>query len=213
MATMFRHRKGRFTATWDTAEVAVVLHLLRLTHDFVAPEREATGDPFLDLVAGLGGTVDPEEPSDPALRRLLPPAHRTDTEQAAEFRRLTEHTLRSRKAANLSTAIAALSEALQGESSSGEEEPGSAGHEPTQPVKLALDPDQARALTMALTDIRLILGERLEMRTEEDSERLHEEFALALRGEGEMDAATAQQMAYYDFLTWVQESLTEAMLG
>lgn len=203
MATMFRSRRGRITATWETAEVAVVLHLLRLTHAFVAPERAETGDPFQDLVAGLGGPVDPEEPSDPALRRLLPPAHHTDTEQAAEFRRLTEHSLRSRKAANLATAITALSEAL----------PTGGDHTPEETVKLALDPRQARALAMALTDIRLILGERLGMRTEEDSERLHEEFALALQGEGEMDPATAQQMAYYDFLTWVQESLTGAMLG
>lgn len=57
MATAFRRRKGRLTATWDTGEVAVVLHLLRLTRDFVAPEREDTGDPFLDLVAGLGSTL------------------------------------------------------------------------------------------------------------------------------------------------------------
>lgn len=202
MATMFRVRKGRFTATWDAGEVAVVLRLLRLTRDFVAPEREDTGDPFQDLVAGLSGTADPEEPSDPALRRLLPPAHRTDVEQAMEFRRLTEHTLRSRKAANLATAITAFTEAL----------PEGEDHEPTDPVRLALDPDQARALTMALTDIRLILGERLEMRTEEDSERLHEEFAATIQGAGEMDQSTVQQMAYYDFLTWVQESLTHALL-
>lgn len=202
MATAFRHRKGRFTSTWDTAEVAVVLHLLRLTRDFVAPERETTGDPFMDLVAGLGGTADPSEPGDPALRRLLPPAHHTDSEQAAEFRRLTEHGLRSRKAATLSTAIGALELALPDEEE----------HAPDEPVRLALEPDQARALTMALTDIRLILGERLGMRTEEDSERMHEEFARALAGEGEMDPGTAQQMAYYDFLTWVQESLTGAML-
>ena len=142
MATMFRARKGRFTATWDTAEVAVVLHLLRLTRDFVAPERQDTGDPFLDLVAGLGGTADPQEPSDPALRRLLPPAHRTDVEQASEFRRLTEHSLRSRKAANLATAIAALGESL---ASDGD-------HEPDASVKLSLDADQARAMTMALRE-------------------------------------------------------------
>lgn len=210
MATMFRARKGRFTATWDTAEAEVVLHLLRLTHDFVAPERRDTGDPFLDLVAGLGGPVDPKEPSDPALRRLLPPAHRTDQEQASEFRRLTEHSLRSRKAANLATAMAVLGKALTVRIPADDE---LEALRPDVPVKLSLDADQARAMTMALTDIRLILGERLQMRTEEDSERLHEEFAAALEGEGEMDAATAQQMAYYDFLTWVQESLTEAMLG
>jgi hypothetical protein len=202
MATPFRVRDGRLTATWDTAEVAAVMHLLRLTRDFVAPERESTGDPFADLVAGLGGTATPEEPSDPALRRLLPPAHRTDAEQAAEFRRLTEQTLRSRKAANLSTAIAALGEAL----------PDEGEHEPDEPAHLELSADQARALAMALTDIRLILGERLEMRTEEDSDRLHEEFEKALADEAQMDAAMLQQMAYYDFLTWIQESLTLAML-
>ena len=47
---------------------------------------------------------------------------------------------------------------------------------------------------------------------EEDSERLHEEFAAAIHGQGEMDPSTASQMAYYDFLTWVQESLTHALL-
>lgn len=203
MATAFRSRKGRFTATWDAGEVAVVLHLLRLTRDFVAPERDDTGDPFLDLVAGLGDQPDPQEPSDPALRRLLPAAHRSDAEQAAEFRRLTEHSLRSRKAANLATAMTALAEVLPEETE--------AGH--GGPVTVALDPDQARALVMAVTDVRLILGERLGMRTEEDSERLHREFAQTLQGHGEMGQAAMQQMAYYDFLTWVQESLTSALLG
>ena len=34
----------------------------------------------------------------------------------------------------------------------------------------------------------------------------------ALRGELELDPATAQKMAYYDFLSWMQESVTAAML-
>ncbi|MDO5740483.1 MAG: DUF2017 family protein [Ornithinimicrobium sp.] len=193
MATSFRRRKGRLVATMDAEEIALVVHILRLTRDFVAPEREDTGDPFLDLVAGLGDEVDPEEPSDPALARLLPSASRDDPEQAAEFRRLTEHGLRSRKAATLSTAIAALQDAIA--------------------PKVEIDLDQARALAIGLTDARLILGERLGLRTDEDSERLHELLEAALMGEETLDPATAQKMAYYDFLSWLQESVTTAMLG
>ncbi|MFK5583623.1 MULTISPECIES: DUF2017 family protein [unclassified Serinicoccus] len=193
MATTFRRKRGRLVARFDADEIAVVVHVLRLTRDFVAPERPDSGDPFLDLVAGLGDEVDPEEPSDPALARLLPPASRDDEAQATEFRRLTEHGLRRRKAATLATAIAALEEAV--------------------PPRLELDLDQARALAMGLTDARLILGERLGLRTDEDSVRLHEELEAALAGESEIDPATAQKMAYYDFLSWVQESVTTALLS
>ncbi|MGO0576899.1 DUF2017 family protein [Ornithinimicrobium panacihumi] len=193
MATAFRQRRGRLVASFDAEEIEVVVHVLRLTRDFVAPERPDTGDPFLDLVAGLGDEVDPEEPSDPALARLLPPASRDDAEQAAEFRRLTEHGLRSRKAATISTAIEALQAAT--------------------PPKVELDLDQGRALAIALTDARLILGERLGLRTDEDSERLHAELEAALVGEIELDPGTAQKMAYYDFLSWLQESVTSALMS
>ncbi len=193
MATAFEHRRGRIVGRMDAEEIAVVVHLLRLTRDFVAPERDETGDPFLDLVAGMGESdPDPQEPSDPALRRLLPPAHRTDAEQAAQFRSLTEHSLRTRKAATLTTAITVLTDA--------------------EPPKIDLDQGQAQAVAVALTDIRLILGERLGLRTDEDSTRLHTELQEALDGERDLDPATAQQMAYYDFLSWLQESLTMALL-
>ncbi|MBW8171663.1 DUF2017 domain-containing protein [Ornithinimicrobium sp. Arc0846-15] len=193
MATAFRRKRGRIVGTLDQDELGIVVHLLKLTRDFVAPERAETGDPFLDLVAGMGETdPDPSEPSDPALLRLLPPAHRTDSEQAGEFRRLTEHSLRTRKAANAKRAI----EVLEGAPSS----------------KLELDDGQAQAIMVALTDIRLILGERLDLRTDEDSERLRAQLEASLSGEAEMDPAKAQQMAYYDFLSWLQESLTMALM-
>ena len=193
MATAFRRKGERVVGRLDAEELQVVVHLLSLTRDFVAPEREGTGDPFMDLVAGLGESdPDPTEPSDPALRRLLPPAHRTDTEQASEFRRLTEHGLRSRKAATLGTAIGALEQA--------------------DPPVVRLDHGQAHALSVALTDVRLILGERLGLRTDEDAERLHERLEAAMAGEEDVDPALAQQMAYYDFLTWLQESVTLALL-
>ncbi|WP_134773739.1 DUF2017 family protein [Ornithinimicrobium flavum] len=137
MATAFRRKGSRLVGGFDEEEIAVIVHVLGLTHAFVAPERPDTGDPFLDLVAGLGDEVDPTEPEDPALARLLPSASREDPEQAADFRRMTEHGLRSRKAATLATAIAALEEA--------------------SPPRVDLDLDQARALAIGLTDARLIL--------------------------------------------------------
>ena len=60
-----------------------------------------------DQVPELSGSV--PQPRDPALERIFPTANRQDDQMAAEFRRLTEDGLRTRKAANLTTAIAALS--------------------------------------------------------------------------------------------------------
>lgn len=202
MAKAFRRKASRILGSMNADELGVVLDLLRLTRTFVAPEQPQTGDPLLDLIAGLEGSEmvgadgeRPNEPEDPAMRRLLPPAHHTDTDQATEFRRLTEHTVRSRKAATLTSAIAALEDV---------EAPG---------VDLSIE--QAQSVVVALTDVRLILGERLGMRTDEDSERLHEELLAALDGDaeaGSADAARVQQMAYYDFLTWLQDSITSALL-
>ena len=97
--------------------------------------------------------------------------------------------------------------------------------EQAAPPKLSLDAGAARALSMALTDVRLILGERLGLRTDEDAERLHAELAAALEreaaasdggpsdsAEGADDPVLLQQMAYYDFLTWLQESLSLGLL-
>ncbi|MBE3076216.1 MAG: DUF2017 family protein, partial [Actinobacteria bacterium] len=116
MARAFKHKGDRFVALLDEVEREVVVGLLQQTYDFLVPaRREPTGDPFDDLVARLGlpglndsGDEAPRVPRDPALERLLPSAHREDPGLAAEFRRLTEHGLRERKAANLATAISAL---------------------------------------------------------------------------------------------------------
>lgn len=197
MAKAFRKKSSRILGTMSAEEVAVVIDLLRLTREFVAPEYPPTGDPFLDLIAGLDAAGEDAEPApqsqDPAMRRLLPPAHHTDTEQAAEFRRLTEQSVRSRKTANLAMAIEALEEA--------------------EVPRIDLSVAQAEALAVGLTDVRLILGERLGMRTDQDSERLHELLGAAIEGEADVDPALVQQMAYYDFLTWLQDSVTTALLS
>jgi hypothetical protein len=204
VARAFKRKGSRFVARLDDVERKVVVGLLKQTHDFLAPvHREPTGDPFDDLVARLGlprlkdmkdplGSRDevnpPEGPRDPALERLLPSAHRDDPGLAAEFRRLTEHGLREGKAANLATAISAVL-AADGD-------------------KVRLDQEQAEAMVVALTDVRLLLGERLGLRTDDDADALQERLEEASPDDPQLHMA-----AYYDFMTWLQESLTQALMA
>lgn len=196
MAKAFVRKKGRIVGRMEAGEVDVVVQLLRQTRDFVAPTHAETGDPLMDLIAGMGESdAAPQEPEDPALLRLLPSAHHSDKEQAAEFRALTENSLRQRKTRNLDVAIAALG----------------AG----DGAKITLDDGQAQAVAIALTDVRLVLGERLELRTDEDSSALHDELREAARGAAvseDLDPTRIQQMAYYDFLSWLQEGITLALM-
>ena len=196
MARAFRRKGELYVARMDEMERGVVAGLMDQTHQLLAPpERVSTGDPFEDLVAGLGESMaavleTPDEPvhRDPALDRLLPTAHRGDDQIAAEFRRLTEHDLRDRKATNLATAVTALRRATGD--------------------RLELTRAEAEATVIALTDTRLLLGERLGLRTDEDAATLEERLA----GLDEDDPAI-YAVSYYDFLTWLQESLTAALMG
>ena len=193
MAKAFRRKGDRFVARLDPVEREVVLGLMEQTREFIAPVvAEPTGDAFTDLVATMGmprldDGDDTGEPVDPALGRLLPSGHREDAEVAAEFRRMTEHGLRERKTLNLTTAIDALT-AAEGD-------------------KVTLDAEQAQATVVALTDVRLLLGERLDLRTDEDADALEERLNQADDTDPFLHLA-----AYYDFLTWLQESLAQALM-
>jgi len=196
VARAFKRKGARFVARLDGDEREVVVRLLEQTYEFLAPApRESTGDPFEDLVARLGlprlkdsaGDAS-QTPRDPAMERLLPSAHRDDPGLAAEFRRLTEHGLRERKAANLATAISALLD--------------------PDGDKVRLDQEQAQAMVVALTDVRLLLGERLGLRADEDADALQDRLEAASEDDPQLHLAAA-----YDFLTWLQESLIQALMG
>ncbi len=203
MARAFR-RSGRgdarrFVATLDPEERVLVASLMDQVHDLLeAPDGAPTGDAAFDeIVEGIslgaqqpdpassGAAGEEPAPRDPALDRLLPTANREDDGAAAEFRRLTEGGLRQRKA----TALAASAEVLREED------------------RVALDAGQARAFLTALTDVRLVLGERLGLRTDEDLELLEQ-----AAGSLEADEPLLHALALYDFLTWLQETLAEALL-
>ena len=211
MARGFKRRDGRYVAKLDAVERGLVVGLMEQVLELVEPERAEqagdNGDEFDQIVAGLGGigmgvslsaadqapelSGDVPAPRDPALDRIFPTANREDEQLAAEFRRLTEDGLRARKSANLATAIAALAPPA-GDSS--------------QDQRVRLEEPQAVALLVALTDVRLVLGERLGLRQDEDMELLEEEVS----GLQEDDPAV-YALAVYDFLTWLQETLAHAL--
>jgi hypothetical protein len=77
---------------------------------------------------------------DPVLARLLPPGHASDPELAADFRDLTEESLRTGKADDLAMVRATL---------------------PPEGGEIRLDDDQARAWLRTTNDLRLAMGTRL----------------------------------------------------
>lgn len=212
MARGFKRSHGHYVAKLDAVERGLVVGLMEQVLELVEPAVEDAaegvaggpggGDEFDQIVAGLGGigmgvslsAADqvPElrggtpAPRDPALDRIFPTANREDEQVAAEFRRLTEDGLRARKAGNLRTAIAAL-----------------AGLEDQ---KVNLEQPQALALLIALTDVRLVLGERLGLKHDDDFELLEEQVSGL-----EDDDPAVYALAVYDFLTWLQETLAHAL--
>jgi hypothetical protein len=79
---------------------------------------------------------------DPVIARLFPEGHRSDPEMAADYRELTESSLRSGKADDLATVRATL---------------------PSEGGDVRLDPEQAAAWLRCTNDLRLALGTRLEI--------------------------------------------------
>jgi hypothetical protein len=118
-------------------------------------ERDAAGGVRLHLrrdeVLLLRGLLDElavllQDPDDPALRRLFPPAH-ADRESEEQYRSLVRDTL----VAGRSNALAAVRDTLGREN---------------------LSPDEADAWLRALNDLRLVLGTRLDVTEEIDYEEL-----------------------------------------
>jgi hypothetical protein len=131
--------------------------------------------------------VDVPDRSDPAVGRLFPDVYPDDPVQQAEFRRLTEGELR---AAKLTQAHGVLADLVE------------AGGE------VRLSPERAELWLRALTDVRLALGTRLGVTDDTDIE-------------AEIDAAVGRdpesprvlQLTVYQYLTTLQRSLVDALIG
>ncbi|GAB3284070.1 hypothetical protein GCM10027449_27750 [Sinomonas notoginsengisoli] len=162
------------------------------------PERELLRGLFNDVVGMLdlgpadedplealvGFSPNASEPEDPALARLLPNAFTDDAAASLDFRRLTERSLREGKAGALRAASLSL-----------------------ESVHLVLDDAAARHWSTALNDVRLVLAERLGIRSEEDAEKVH-----GITDWSEAEDVDAYLALVYNFVTWLQTTLLEAML-
>jgi hypothetical protein len=124
----FRARGGALVAHLDPAEAGVVGLLLDQLEQLLSAEQQDVG-------------------GDPVLARLLPDGHRGDPELAADYRELTEESLRSGKADDLATVRATL---------------------PADGGQIRLDADQAGAWLRTTNDLRLALGTLLDV--SEDTE-------------------------------------------
>ncbi|OUE31684.1 hypothetical protein BFL35_03835 [Clavibacter michiganensis] len=118
----------------------------------------------------------------PVAERLLPDAYPDDAEASAEFRRFTASDLTEAKAANVTTVEATLAEAdARGAGRRG--------------LLVVLDPPGAQAWLRTLNDLRLAISVPL---------RIDE-------ADGWRDRAPRESVNLYDWLTFAQGSLIEAV--
>jgi hypothetical protein len=119
----FRTRGDDVVARLDPAEAGIVGLLLDQLEQLLDAEAEDVG-------------------GDPVLARLFPDGHRGDPRLAADYRELTESSLRSGKAEDLAVVRATL---------------------PEGGGEVRLDGDQAAAWLRTSNDLRLALGTRLDI--------------------------------------------------
>lgn len=202
----FRRRRGMYVARLDDDERGVIAAL-------VADVAELLGAGRIDeeTAATVPGDGSPRiqldnvaPPTDPAVRRLLPDASRDDPEVSAEFRRLTEDDIRAGKVARLSRLWTALTTPTAGQRADA----------------FVVAPDDAKDVAAALTDLRLVLAERLQIRTDDQAERLYDQLLTSPTADldeadaDHLDPATRRYLvAVYGALSWLQESLVEALLA
>jgi hypothetical protein len=185
MAEKFRTHESGASIVLDDDEKAVLIHLFSEVAEFLAPDEDESNDaatPADPLAAMVGIGDDDEQPDDPALLRLLPDAYPGDEEASREFRRLTQDGLRARKLANAITVLESLH---------------------TDSKRVVLDQVQAHAWLTSLADLRLVLGSRLGVTDDPDSQEWDEDTA-------ESDPRAAM-LAVYDWLGYLQETLVRVL--
>jgi hypothetical protein len=188
----FKDRRGVYVARMDAAERDVLASLVADVAQLLGgvridelsdAERAALREPAPPMLRGE--PVD--APDDPAVLRLLPDASREEPEVAAEFRRLTQDDLRARKLGRL----VLLWDDLTGDTD-----------------ELRVPADRADDVAGALTDVRLVVAQRLGVTTDADAEHLYDEL-----GEPGGDAGRHYLVSVYAALTWLQESLVTLLLA
>lgn len=174
-----RHGNNSYIAEFSQSEREILINLSEQIIELLA-ERVDHGheDP---LAAMVGITSHDSPPEDAVLHRLLPNAYADDVD-AAEFRRYTESTLRSKKQAHAMAMRMYLKSA--------------------EDNIVDLDHDLANAWLGGLNDIRLAVGVRLKV-----AEKTTKDLEL-LAPDDPMSAV----YTVYSWLGWLQESLVMALM-
>jgi hypothetical protein len=149
-----------------------------------AVEAEVLRDVLSEVVELVAEDLDR---SDPVVARLFPDHYPRDLSTSGELHRYTDDDL---KAAKLEQAGAVL------------------GALPRGGGLVRLDEEEAGTWLRALTDARLALGLRLDVRDDTNLEEEIDDAVLA-----DPTSPRVQQLSVYAFLTLLQASLVEALAG
>ena len=163
---------GKLTLKLDDAELGVLSQLFEQMAELLEhPESEAGTDPLAKMLNMSGSTQISE---DPALARLFPDGYSDDEHASADFRRFTEQDLRAQKLAALTSVRDSLSD-WTGKSS--------------------ITAQQAQDWLKAINDLRLVLGTRLEITDEVETDFEADEPGIHL----------------YNYLTYLQGTLIDCL--
>ncbi|MBX0298739.1 DUF2017 domain-containing protein [Cryobacterium sp. 1639] len=183
-----RDDSGTVSAMFEPVEVDLLRHVT---------------SQLLQLLASVD-TEDAAMLAQPAIHRLLPAAYPDDPEAAAEFRRFTADGLIEGKLANAGALLAALgddepfaaSDPADASTDTGTGDSGLPVHDPL-PVPIVLDEPQVQSWLRTLTDLRLVVADRLQI----DSS--------GTPGLDDEDSRVVNDI--YNWLGMVQESLVYAI--
>jgi len=125
--------------------------------------------------------------ADPVVARMFPDHYPRDPETSGELHHYTDDDLKAAKLEQAGVVLAAL---------------------PRGGGLVRLDDEDAETWLRALTDARLALGMRLDVRDDTDLEAEIDDAVLA-----DPTSPRVQQLSVYAFLTLLQASLVEALAG
>lgn len=181
-----------------------VVELLGGTEDHDQDPDAEPQAPVLDQLLNLFDTPgNALPPQDPAVLALLPTAS-LDEEVAQEFRRFTENELRDAKVTRLLTLSRLLLEVPQ-------------HTEQDVHLPLLVPAAQAQAIAGALTDLRLVLAQRLGVESERDSNEV-QDLATAVMSDEDQENMNDEEYrrhllaSLYLVTAYLLESLSECLL-
>lgn len=138
-----REDSGTVSAMFEPVEVDLLRHV---------------ASQLLQLLASVD-TDDAAMLAQPAIHRLLPDAYPDDPEAAAEFRRFTADGLLEGKIANAGVVLAALGDDERSDTTDWVD---GSPHDPL-PVPIVLSEAQVQSWLRTLTDLRLVVADRLQI--------------------------------------------------